>query len=115
MPSWHERLPYSLLEGMSLGRAFVVSRVGGLQEVISDGVTGRLVLPGDVAAFGGALAALIGDPEQRSRLGAAAKAEQAASYRLDAMGQANDEIYAGFDAQAVPDETQSVSSPANLP
>ncbi len=95
MPSWHEGLPYSLLEGMSLGRAFVVSRVGGLQEVITDGVTGLLVPPGDIASLGGALAALIGDPEQRNRLGAAARAEQAASYTLDAMGRSYDGIYAG--------------------
>jgi glycosyltransferase involved in cell wall biosynthesis len=95
MPSWHEGLPYTLLEGMSLGRAFVVSRVGGLQEVLDDGGTALLVGAGDAPGLGAALMSLARDQEQRSRLGTAAFGEQRQSYTLECMGGSYEDICSG--------------------
>lgn len=57
------------IEAAAAGCAVVASADGGLTEIISDGVTGRLVAPGDPAALATAAAELISDPRGRERLG----------------------------------------------
>ena len=82
-------IPSRLREGFSLvaveaalfGVACVASRVGGLPEVIEDGVTGRLVAPGDPDTLALAMADLLGDAEELRRLGA--KARQRAEQKFD--------------------------------
>ena len=44
---WNENMPLSMLEAMSLGKAIIATRVGGLPEMVEDGVTGLLCQPGD--------------------------------------------------------------------
>jgi trehalose synthase len=61
-------------EGMWKARPFVGSRVGGIQDQIVAGESGVLVEdPRDLRAFGREIAALLGDPERATRLGAAAR------------------------------------------
>ena len=67
-------LPNVLMEAQSQGLAVLATRVSAVPELIEDGVTGCLVEPRDRAALGTALAALIGDPARRARLGAAGEA-----------------------------------------
>jgi glycosyltransferase involved in cell wall biosynthesis len=67
-------LPNVLLEAMAAGRAVIASRVAGIPDVVTDGVDGILVPPGDAAALAVALARVAGDPALRERLGAAARA-----------------------------------------
>jgi trehalose synthase len=63
----------TVAEAMWKGRAVVGSRVGGIQDQIDDGVSGRLIDdPTDTAALGVAVKDLLADPETRARLGAAA-------------------------------------------
>jgi alpha-maltose-1-phosphate synthase len=69
-----ELLGLSTLEAMASGTPVVASRVGGLAEVVVDGVTGYLVEPGDVDALRNRLRLLLDDPEHTRRLGAAARA-----------------------------------------
>jgi glycosyltransferase involved in cell wall biosynthesis len=68
-------LPNSALEAAAAGCCVVAAAHGGLPEIIRDGVTGRLVAPGDHRALATTLAALADDPGQRERLGAAAAAD----------------------------------------
>jgi glycosyltransferase involved in cell wall biosynthesis len=68
-------LPNSALEAAAAGCCVVAAAHGGLPEIVRDGVTGRLVAPGDPAALAAALAALRDDPAQREQLGAAAAAD----------------------------------------
>ncbi|HWF35406.1 MAG TPA: glycosyltransferase [Solirubrobacteraceae bacterium] len=78
-------LPGAAIEAAAAGCAVVASAHGGLSEIITDGRTGRLVTPGDPSALARAAAALIDDPEARSRLGAEAAAdvrERFAPHRL---------------------------------
>ena len=63
----------SLLEAMCFGCPSVASRVGGIPEVIEDGLTGLLVPFGDVAGYAGAVTDLIRDPARRTILGQAAR------------------------------------------
>ncbi len=67
-------LPNVLMEAQATGLACLSTRVSAIPELIADGETGRLVDPDDGAALADALAALIGDPVERQRLGGAGAA-----------------------------------------
>jgi trehalose synthase len=64
----------TVAEGMWKGRPVVASRVGGIQDQIEDGVTGFLVAPTDLAAFGERVSGLLADPHGAERIGEAAQA-----------------------------------------
>jgi glycosyltransferase involved in cell wall biosynthesis len=66
-------LSWSLLEAMSCGCAIVASDTQPLQEAIRHGETGRLVRFFDQEALVDEVCALLNDPEERARLGAAAR------------------------------------------
>jgi glycosyltransferase involved in cell wall biosynthesis len=68
-------LPNSALEAAAAGCCVVAAAHGGLPEIVRDGVTGRLVAPGDAVALAAALIALRDDPAGRERLGEAASAD----------------------------------------
>jgi len=69
MPSYYESFGMVALEAMACGSPVVASRVGGLTTTVRDGVTGYLVPEGDPAALAHRLAALLGDPAMRERVG----------------------------------------------
>jgi glycosyltransferase involved in cell wall biosynthesis len=76
-------LPNVLVEAASQGLAAVSTAVGGVPELIEDGVHGVLCPPDDAAALGAALAALIVEPERRWRLGKAAMTRVRGSFDHD--------------------------------
>jgi trehalose synthase len=63
----------TVAEAMWKGRPLVASRVGGIQDQVIDGVTGLLVDPTDLAAFGDAVARLLADHELAEHMGTAAR------------------------------------------
>ena len=69
LPSRGENLPITILEAMAIGLPVVATRVGGIAELVQDGVTGLLVEPDDVDGLANALAALVDDPERRAAMG----------------------------------------------
>lgn len=73
-PSRMEGICVSCLEANACATPAVVTRVGGLPEVVLEGVTGRVVAPGEPAALAAALRELLGDDARRARMGAAARA-----------------------------------------
>jgi glycosyltransferase involved in cell wall biosynthesis len=73
LPSHSEGLPVALLEAMSWGRAIVATEVGGVTDVVRPGKDAVVVEPDDPQALEGALRALVTDPAERRRLGAAAR------------------------------------------
>jgi glycosyltransferase involved in cell wall biosynthesis len=72
-PLWPDPCPTVALEAMALGRPVIASRVGGLTDIVDDGVTGLLVAPADVRAFAAAAGALLDDDGTAERMGAAAR------------------------------------------
>jgi len=64
-----EPLPRSLLEGLALRKPVVATKVGGIPELIEDGMTGLLVRPSDPVSLAGAVAALLKDPQKALSLG----------------------------------------------
>lgn len=73
LPSEHESFGLAALEAMASGVVPVVSRAGGLPEVVTDGVDGLLIDDGDAAAMGAAAADLLADEPRRARMAAAAR------------------------------------------
>ncbi|MFL6127517.1 MAG: glycosyltransferase family 4 protein [Mycobacteriales bacterium] len=63
----------TILEAMAMGRALVVTGTEGLRGVVRDGVDGVVVPAGDAAALRAAVRDLLDRPEERARLGAAAR------------------------------------------
>ncbi len=72
-PSRREGFGVVCLEAMAHGRPVVATPVGGLRDLVVDGVTGLLVPPGDVQALRSALERLLADADLRRRLGRAAQ------------------------------------------
>jgi len=103
MPSlWYEGFPMTLLEASARATPVVASRIGSLAELVEDGVTGRLVAPGDPAALAAAIEAMLGDPVTSMRMGQAAKAMVEARYDPASNGARLEEIYCDALAELAP-------------
>jgi glycosyltransferase involved in cell wall biosynthesis len=76
--------PTKLFEYMAMGRAIVASRLEQIAEVLEDGRTALLVPPGDEAALAAAILRLIDRPEERDRLGAAARSAAVSRHTWEA-------------------------------
>jgi alpha-maltose-1-phosphate synthase len=79
-PSLYEPLGIVNLEAMACGTAVVGSRVGGVPEVVADGETGLLVPPGDPAALGDAINALLADELLAAEMGRLGRARAEAEF-----------------------------------
>jgi glycosyltransferase involved in cell wall biosynthesis len=77
----NEGTPLSAIEAMASGCPVVATRVGGVPDIITDGVTGRLIAPGDAEGIADAVLKLCAAPETLSQLGQ--NAVSAACQRFD--------------------------------
>ena len=74
LPSRSEGLGRVVVEAFCRGRGVVGSRVGGIPDIVEDGVSGVLVEPGDPRALADALVRVLSDRPLAERLGEAAHA-----------------------------------------
>lgn len=83
MPSIErEGLPRAVIEAMSQGIAPIVTRVGGMPELVVDGECGLVVPPRDALALSAAIESLARDPARCSRLGQAARARIVSHFNI---------------------------------
>jgi len=84
---WDDPFPFVPIEAMSAGRPVVAYRVGGIPDLIEDGVSGLLVPRGSVDELTEAVRGLLNDEERARRMGEAARArvESAFDYRVMAQ------------------------------
>lgn len=73
LTSTHEGMPNVLLEAMAAARPVVATKVGGVPELVKDGVTGFLVDSGDVDGFARAVKSLLADPALAEKMGLAGR------------------------------------------
>lgn len=70
---WEEVFGWMIAEAMAHGKPVVATRVGGIPELITDGVTGNLVDRGDTQAMSASILKLLADPALRARMGQAGR------------------------------------------
>ena len=80
LPSFAEGLPVVLMEAMAAGLAVVTTQIAGIPELVQDGVTGRLVPPGNRAALAQALREVLTDPDRAAAMGRAGMPRVAAEH-----------------------------------
>jgi rhamnosyl/mannosyltransferase len=86
--SEQEAFGFVQLEAMASGTPVISTRLAtGVPWVNQDEVTGLTVPPGDERALTTALNQLLGNPQRRARMAAAARSRIAAEFRLDLMGE----------------------------
>ena len=83
LPSILEGFGLVLLEAMALGKSVVASRVGGIPEIVQDGITGLLVPPRDTSQLASAILILLRDPSLRKIMGEAGRQRVAACFSMD--------------------------------
>jgi glycosyltransferase involved in cell wall biosynthesis len=84
-PSLWEGLPLALLKAMGAGLPVVATRVSGCMDAVMDGGNGRLVEPADAEALAQVILELYRHPEERRRLGEAARCTVEDRFSFEAM------------------------------
>jgi glycosyltransferase involved in cell wall biosynthesis len=93
MTSYYEGLPVALLEAMRCAIPCVVTRVGGMPEVVVDGKTGFIVEPDDAESFAARIRAFENDPSLVREMGAAAEKRFRARYTSQIMADRYGALY----------------------
>lgn len=93
LTSANEGTPVTLIEALAARRPVVATRVGGVPDVVEEGVTGYLVRPGDTHAVAERLALLAADPELRRRMGEAGRVQVLERYAVDRLVADVDRLY----------------------
>jgi glycosyltransferase involved in cell wall biosynthesis len=81
---------------MAAGAAPIATPVGGIPDVMTDGVHGMLVPPRDVSAIAAAIARLAADRATLARMSLACRARIASSYSIEGLALGFDTLYAGL-------------------
>jgi glycosyltransferase involved in cell wall biosynthesis len=93
MASTHEGFPLTPAEAMAMGQAVLATRVGGIPELVEDGVSGVLVPPAHPEALAEQIAALMSDPVLRQRLGEAGRRRIVEHFSTDVLAERWERYY----------------------
>jgi glycosyltransferase involved in cell wall biosynthesis len=93
LPSSNEGTPVSVIEALGAGRPVVATRVGGVPDVVRDGVDGFLVEPGATDELADRLAELAQDPALRERMGKQGRDRVLPRYAVQRLVEDVDQLY----------------------
>jgi glycosyltransferase involved in cell wall biosynthesis len=97
-----ESFGMAALEAMASGKPVVATRCGGVEELVEDGVTGRVVPVGDEKALAAALRAYASDPALRSEHGAAGRERCERHFSIETSARAYADLFADLGGTSVP-------------
>ena len=83
----------ALMECMEAGLPVVATAVGGVPDVVEDGVTGLLTPPRDPGALATAVSRLLADRELAERMGEAGRTRRRTVFTIDATTRAVESLY----------------------
>lgn len=109
VPSQREGFGIVALEAMACRKPVVATAVGGLPEVVSDGITGLLVKERTPEAMAAAMLRLLGDPQLALQLGRAGRQVAESRFTWEAVARRYEEVFQSFLRPA----TGSVSNPGD--
>jgi glycosyltransferase involved in cell wall biosynthesis len=89
----YEGSPLAVMEYMAAGKPVVATRVGGVPDLVEDGVNGLLVGPRDPVALAEAVAELLVDPVRRQEMGERGRQRQRREFDLDATVRRLEDLY----------------------
>ena len=92
-PSLRDGMPNAVLEAMACGKTVIATPVGGVLDVIEDGVNGMLVNVNDVDGFAQKMAEALSQPEKRESIGRLARGAVLHQFTPEKELQANLQIY----------------------
>jgi glycosyltransferase involved in cell wall biosynthesis len=92
LPSLWEGLPLSLLEAMAAGKPVIATPVGGVPEIIEDGINGLLVSPRSPNDLAEAIITLLQNPKKAKSMGDAGR-KKVDEYSVEAMVQKTENLY----------------------
>lgn len=93
LPSLWEGLPNAVLEAMSWALPVVATSVGGSPELVREGVTGRLVPPGDPISLADRLSGILEDAALSDKMGREGRAVVEREFTMKRMVAANEALY----------------------
>lgn len=93
MPSLHESLPYSLIEAMMAGKGSISTEVGGVEEMIDSGISGKIVKPNDPDELAKAIIILSKNKEYLKIIGEAARQRALKIFSYERMIMETEEFF----------------------
>lgn len=111
LPSRSEGFGRVNLEAMAMARPVISTKIGGIPEVVLDGITGILVPPGDSEALSRAITVLLDNPNLRDCMGRAGRRRVEKYFSLQTHVRAIQEIYDGILGRAKTMDTSPQCSP----
>jgi glycosyltransferase involved in cell wall biosynthesis len=92
-PSLRDGMPNAVLEAMACGKTVVATAVGGVTDVLQNGVDGMLIPAHETGCLGAVIAGALDQPEKRDQLGQSARETVLRRFTLEKELQANCTVY----------------------
>ena len=110
LPSYSEGLPIGLLEAMAAGVPAVATPVGGIPEIVADGVSGFLAAPGDVATLTRLLRKLLLNRKLAATVGAAGRETVRLRFAPERALPRLEEVYAAIGLRSLAEPARAVQT-----
>lgn len=93
LPTYKEGMPVVLLEAMAAGLVLITTDVGGILDLVEDGVNGFVLRPGDVDGLTSRILAIAQDPEKYRWMGEENRRKVLSHYMAHAVAEQMAEVY----------------------